>query len=178
MLCRKASDSWVCAANALTKPPPIQPFSQFFIPPPSFSKILRVFPRFSKILQDSPPLITTFITMIFNHFYTMLCRKASDSWVCAANVPPIQPFSQLFIPPSKFFQDSPSFSKLFQDSPSFSKILRVFPRFSKILQDSPSFSPSSQHHFFNPNFVQIPIPHTQLRNFVKFECDLNYFTDC
>ena len=25
------------------------------------------------------------ITLIINSFYSMLCRKASDSWVCAAN---------------------------------------------------------------------------------------------
>ena len=25
------------------------------------------------------------ITLIINYFYSMLCRKASDSWVCAAN---------------------------------------------------------------------------------------------
>ena len=78
---------------------------------------------------------------------------------------------------SKILRASPRFSELLQDSPSFSKTLRAFPRFSELLQVSPSFSPSSQHHFFNPNFVQTPIPHTQLRNFVKFQCDLNYFTD-
>ena len=29
--------------------------------------------------------LSKFITLIINHFCSMLCRKASDSWVCAAN---------------------------------------------------------------------------------------------
>ena len=29
--------------------------------------------------------LAKFITLIINYFYSMLCRKASDSWVCAAN---------------------------------------------------------------------------------------------
>ncbi|EKY12684.1 hypothetical protein HMPREF9073_02637 [Capnocytophaga sp. oral taxon 326 str. F0382] len=62
----------------------------------------------------------------------MLCRKASDSWVCAANALTNRTFHGFFYsnPPLRVF---PSFSKILQDSQSFSKILKVFPSFSEIL---------------------------------------------
>ena len=120
--------------------------------------------HFSELLQDSPSFSKLF--QAFPRFSELLQDSPSFSKILRAS-PRL----------SEFLQDSPSFSKLLRASPRFSELLQDSPSFSKILQDSPSFSPSSQHHFFNPNFVQIPIPQTQLHKFVKFEQNLKYLTD-
>ena len=125
-------------------------------------------------LCQSPKTLTKSINMIINHFQSMLCRGVLQTPYQHPHQHPQKHSHKNTLLVSFFYpplRASPRFSELLRASPSF---FQASPRFSELLRDSP---PHHNITFFNLNFVQILISHTQLCNFVKFVGDLKYFTD-